>query len=107
MERERQDETMGKWYKIIIPFGIKYDEKWLLDLIQRQCSVPFTPIEFHYERMQAQFFVEDASVAFALKGVNGKIWDEANERISIFIYPSCTPPSLQKELKSEKVEQTK
>ena len=28
-------------------------------------------------------------------------------QISIFIYPSCTPPSLQKELKSEKVEQTK
>ncbi|XP_040484682.1 nuclear RNA export factor 3 [Ursus maritimus] len=107
VEQERQDETMGKWYKIIIPFGIKYDEKWLLDLIQGQCSVPFTPIEFHYERMQAQFFVEDASVAFALKGVNGKIWDEANERISIFIYPSGTPHSVQKELKSEKVEQTK
>lgn len=33
--------------------------------------------------MQAQFFVEDASVAFALKNVNGKIWDEANERVSV------------------------
>ncbi|XP_035581261.1 nuclear RNA export factor 3 isoform X1 [Zalophus californianus] len=107
MERERQDETVGKWFKIIIPFGIKYDEKWLLDLIQGQCSVPFTPVEFHYERMQAQFFVENANVAFALKSVNGKIWDEANERISIFIYPSDAPHSVHKELKSEKVEQTK
>ncbi|XP_045850606.1 nuclear RNA export factor 3 [Meles meles] len=107
MEQEKQDETTGKWFKIIIPFGIKYDEKWLLDLIQGQCSVPFTPVEFHYERMQAQFFVENASVAFALKNVNGKIWDEANERISIFIYPSDTPHSVQKELKSVKVEQTK
>ncbi|XP_030879150.1 nuclear RNA export factor 3-like [Leptonychotes weddellii] len=107
MQQERQDETVGKWFKIIIPFGIKYDEKWLLDLIQGQCRVPFTPVEFHYERMQAQFFVENASVAFALKSVNGKIWDEANERISIFIYPSDAPHSVHKELKSEKVEQTK
>lgn len=33
--------------------------------------------------MQAQFFVEDASVAFALKSVNGKIWDETNERVRV------------------------
>lgn len=33
--------------------------------------------------MQAQFFVENANVAFALKSVNGKIWDEANERVCV------------------------
>ncbi|CAD7682464.1 unnamed protein product [Nyctereutes procyonoides] len=107
MEGERQDETSGSWFKIIIPFGIKYEETWLLNLIQGQCSVPFTPVEFHYEKMQAQFFVEHASIAFALKSVNGKIWDENNERVSVFVYPSDAPHSVQKELMSEKVEQTK
>ncbi|KAF6390561.1 nuclear RNA export factor 3 [Rhinolophus ferrumequinum] len=104
---EKQDETSGSWFKVIIPFGIRYDEKWLLNLIQKQCSVPFTPVEFHYEKMQAQFFVEDASIAFALKTVNGKIWDEDNEKISVIINRSDAPHSVQKELKSEKAEMIK
>eukprot|EP00070_Physeter_catodon_P015415 XP_023973189.1 nuclear RNA export factor 3-like [Physeter catodon] len=107
MERNRQDETLGSWFKIRIPFGIKYDEKWLLNLIQKQCSVPFTPVEFHYEKMQAQFFIENANIAFALKNVNGVIYNEANERISIFVEPCDAPHSVLKELKSEKVEQIK
>ncbi|XP_040122446.1 nuclear RNA export factor 3-like [Oryx dammah] len=107
MERGRQNETMGNWFKIIIPFGIKYDEKWLLNLIQKQCSVTFIPVEFHYEKMQAQFFVENANIACALKNVNGKIFDEDNEKISIFVEPCDAPKSVQKALKSEKVEQMK
>ncbi|KAB0341726.1 hypothetical protein FD754_018652 [Muntiacus muntjak] len=107
MERNRQDETLGSWFKIIIPFGVKYDEKWLLNLIQKQCSVPFIPVEFHYEKMQAQFFVENASIACALKNVNGKIFNEDNEKIFIFVEPCDAPPSVQKALKSEKVEQKK
>ncbi|XP_039081757.1 nuclear RNA export factor 3-like, partial [Hyaena hyaena] len=90
-----------------IPFGIRYDEKWLLNLIQKQCSISFTPVEFHYEKMQAQFFVENADIAFALKSVNGTIWDENNEMISVFVHPSDAPQSVQKELKPEKVDQIK
>ncbi|KAM9180315.1 nuclear RNA export factor 3-like [Dugong dugon] len=85
------------------PFGIKYDEKWLLNLIQSQRSVPFNPIEFHYEKMQVQFFGENASVSFALKKVSGKIWDEENESLSLFVSPSAVPHSEQKKLKSTKV----
>nr|XP_023489225.1 nuclear RNA export factor 3-like [Equus caballus] len=110
-EREReekgQDGTPGTWFKITVPFGIKYDEKWLLNLIQKKCSVPFTLVKFHYEKMQAQFFVDNANIAFALKNINGKIWDKNNERISIFVSPSDAPCSVQKELKSEKVKQIK
>nr|XP_020733602.1 nuclear RNA export factor 3-like [Odocoileus virginianus texanus] len=76
MERNRQEQTFGSWFKIIIPFGIKYDEKWLLNLILKQCSVPFIPVKFHYEKIQAQFFVEKVSIACALKNVNGKIFSE-------------------------------
>nr|XP_023396941.1 nuclear RNA export factor 3-like [Loxodonta africana] len=103
MEGNRQDGSSRSWFKVTIPFGIKYDEKWLLDLIQSQCSVPFNPIEFHYENMQAQFFVENASIAFELKKVSGKIWDEENESISIFVSPCAVPHSVQKDLKLETV----
>ncbi|EPY74340.1 hypothetical protein CB1_002106002 [Camelus ferus] len=90
-----------------IPFGIKYEEKWLLNLIQKHCSVPFTPVEFHYKKMQAQFFVENANIAFALKNVSGKICTDNNERISVFVDPCDAPYSMRKELQSEKVEQIK
>ncbi|XP_070641143.1 nuclear RNA export factor 3-like [Bos indicus] len=107
MGRNRQDETLGSWFKIIIPFGIKYDEKWLMNLIQKQSSVPFTAFEFHYEKMQAQFFVENADIACALKNVNGKIFNEVNEKIFILVEPCESPQSVQKALTSEKVEQIK
>ncbi|KAJ1057553.1 hypothetical protein K5549_003026 [Capra hircus] len=90
-----------------IPFGIKYDEKWLMNLIQKKCSVPFTAVEFHYEKMQAQFFVEKANVACALKNVNGQIFNEDNEKISIFVEPCDAPQSVQKALTAEKLEQIK
>ncbi|XDB66342.1 hypothetical protein ABFV05_019958 [Capra hircus] len=107
MKINRQDETLGSWFKIIIPFGIKYDEKWLMNLIQKKCSVPFTAVEFHYEKMQAQFFVEKANVACALKNVNGQIFNEDNEKISIFVEPCDAPQSVQKALTAEKLEQIK
>lgn len=37
--------------------------------------------QFHYENTRAQFFVEDASTASALKAVNYKIQDRENRRV--------------------------
>uniref|UniRef100_A0A452SN16 Nuclear RNA export factor 1 n=1 Tax=Ursus americanus TaxID=9643 RepID=A0A452SN16_URSAM len=102
-----QDGTSRNWFKITIPYGRKYDKSWLLSVIQSKCNVPFTPIEFHYENTRAQFFVEDASTASALKAVNYKILDQENRRISIIINSSAPPHSVQNELKPEQVEQLK
>ncbi|XP_053418212.1 nuclear RNA export factor 1 isoform X2 [Nycticebus coucang] len=102
-----QDGPSKNWFKITIPYGRKYDKAWLLSMIQSKCSVPFTPIEFHYENTRAQFFVEDASTASALKAVNYKILDRENRRISIIINPSTPPPTVLNELKPEQIEQLK
>lgn len=40
-------------------------------------------LQFHYENTRAQFFVEDASTASALKAVNYKILDQENRRVCI------------------------
>lgn len=102
-----QDGTTKNWFKITIPYGKKYDKMWLLSMIQSKCSVPFNPIEFHYENTRAQFFVEDATTASALKAVNYKIQDRENRRISIIINSSAPPYIVQNELKPEQVEQLK
>lgn len=102
-----QDGSSKNWFKITIPCGKKYDKAWLLNMIQSKCSVPFTPIEFHYESTRAQFFVEDSSTASALKAINYKIVGQDNRRIPIIINPSAPPYVVQNELKPEQVEQLK
>ncbi|XP_038620166.1 nuclear RNA export factor 1 [Tachyglossus aculeatus] len=102
-----QDGSSKNWFKITIPYGKKYDKSWLLNALQNKCSVPFNPVEFYYENNRAQFFVEDASTAAALKAVNHKIADRDNYRISVIINPSAPPQSVQNELKPEQVEQLK
>ncbi|KAL6090286.1 hypothetical protein STEG23_029474 [Scotinomys teguina] len=105
MQEDKQDDTSKNWFKVTIPFGIKYDKNWLLNLIQNKCSIPFTPVEFHYEKTQAEFFVDNSGIAFELKSISDKIWDELNNKISIFISP-CDEPRSVTELKSKKMDQT-
>lgn len=103
MERDMQDDTSKKWFKVIIPSGRKYDKQWLLNWIQSQCSIPFTPVEFHYEKMHAQFFVDNLDIAIELKNISDKILDESNNKITIFI-STCDELQLVTEMKSEKMD---
>ncbi|XP_012500856.1 PREDICTED: nuclear RNA export factor 5-like [Propithecus coquereli] len=107
MEKNMQDGALGCWFKITIPYGIKYDRTWLLNSIQSHCSVPFTAIDFHYFKNRAQFFVQDAGTASALKDVKHKIFNEENQMVSIFVSPSAVPYSVQNKLKPEQMEQLK
>ncbi|XP_031232271.1 nuclear RNA export factor 3 [Mastomys coucha] len=106
IERDKQDDTSENWFKVTIPFGIQYDKKWLLNLFQSQCHIPFTPVQFHYEKMQAHFFVNNPNVAFMLKAISDKIRDETDNKISVFISPCDEPPSVT-ELKLEKMDHKK
>ncbi|XP_075855480.1 nuclear RNA export factor 2-like [Microcebus murinus] len=99
--------TMESWFKVTIPYGIKYERTWLLNSIQSHCSVPFTPVDFHYFKNRAQFFVQDAGAASALKDVSHKVCDEQNRKISIFVGPSVVPYSVQNKLKPKQMEQLK
>ncbi|XP_037368871.2 nuclear RNA export factor 2-like [Talpa occidentalis] len=107
MEAKTQDKCLQDWFKIIIPNGIKYDKTWLMDSLRTHCRVPFTPVDFHYMKYGARFYVQDASVAAALEDANGEICDKENKKISIFVSPSPEPLCLQNKLKPEETEQLK
>uniref|UniRef100_A0A452SZR8 Uncharacterized protein n=1 Tax=Ursus maritimus TaxID=29073 RepID=A0A452SZR8_URSMA len=107
MGENTQDGTPGSWFKITIPCGRKYDKTWLMSSIQSLCSVPFTPVDFHYVKNQARFFVRDVDTASALKDVSYKICDEENRKISIFVNPSTVPYSVRYKLEPEQMEQLK
>uniref|UniRef100_A0A8C5WNV7 Nuclear RNA export factor 1 n=1 Tax=Laticauda laticaudata TaxID=8630 RepID=A0A8C5WNV7_LATLA len=61
------------WFRITIPYGRKYERSWLMNAIRETCSVPFNPVEFHCVNNRVVFFVEDTSVANALKQTSRKI----------------------------------
>ncbi|XP_070114794.1 nuclear RNA export factor 2-like [Equus caballus] len=111
LEREvgdnTKDGTPGSWFKITIPYGRKYDKTWLMNSIQSHCSVPFTPVDFHYVKDWARFFVQDAGPASALRDVSYKICGEENQKISIIADPSAEPYSVQNKLEPEEMEQLK
>uniref|UniRef100_A0A2R9CHY7 Uncharacterized protein n=1 Tax=Pan paniscus TaxID=9597 RepID=A0A2R9CHY7_PANPA len=107
MRRNTQDENMRKWFKVTIPYGIKYDKAWLMNSIQSNCSVPFTPVDFHYIRNRACFFVQVASAASALKDVSYKIYDDENQKICIFVNHFTAPYSVKNKLKPGQMEMLK
>ncbi|KAM5197114.1 nuclear RNA export factor 2-like [Hipposideros larvatus] len=102
-----QDGTVESWFKIKIPYGRKYDKTWLMNSIQSRCSVPFTPVDFHYVRSWAYFFVQDASTAIALKDISYKICNEENQKIPIFVNTSNAPYSVRNKLGPKEMEQLK
>ncbi|XP_059766423.1 nuclear RNA export factor 2-like [Balaenoptera ricei] len=109
MRENTQDGTPGSWFRVTIPCGIQYDKTWLMNSIQSHCSVPFTPVDFHFVKNGARFFVQEASTASALMDVSYKICDEESRKVCIpvFVSPSAAPYSVQYKLKPEEMEQLK
>ncbi|KAK7800427.1 hypothetical protein U0070_015803 [Myodes glareolus] len=99
--------TLGSWFKVSISNGRNYDRTWLINSMQDLCSVPFIPVDFHYDKRRARFFVQDARTAYALRDIHNKICDEKNQKISIFVSPSVVPYSVQNKFTSEEMEQLK
>ncbi|XP_012679838.2 nuclear RNA export factor 1-like isoform X2 [Clupea harengus] len=92
------------WFKIIIPYGKKYDKKWLLSALQNLCPVPFTPVKFSTEGHRAQFYIEDSSTANALQKISRKITDMEGYKVIVISNP-CAPPLT--DLKPEEMDSLK
>uniref|UniRef100_A0A2K6SKR8 Uncharacterized protein n=1 Tax=Saimiri boliviensis boliviensis TaxID=39432 RepID=A0A2K6SKR8_SAIBB len=107
VEKNTQNGDPGTWFKVTIPYGIKYDKTWILNSIQSHCNVSFTPVNFHYDKNQAHFFVQNVHAACALKKVNCKIHDEENQKVFVFVNLSTDPQSMQKKMKRKAMTQLK
>ncbi|XP_055981649.1 nuclear RNA export factor 2-like [Sorex fumeus] len=111
--KHRESEMMGKkqdkrpetWFKITILNGRKYEKKWLLDSIQNHCRLPFNPVDFHYVKKWARFFVQNSRIAHALKDVSSKIYDQENQKISIVISKSPEPYSVLNKLQPKEMKE--
>ncbi|XP_036031363.1 nuclear RNA export factor 2-like [Onychomys torridus] len=105
--RRTEDGTLGSWFKVTILCSRKSDKTQLMKSVHHLCSVPFTAVDFHCDKHRIQFFVQDASVAHALKDVSYKMCDEDGQKIPIFVNPSDVPYSVQNRFTGEQMEQLK
>ncbi|XP_060039170.1 nuclear RNA export factor 2-like isoform X2 [Erinaceus europaeus] len=105
MEENTQNGALGDWFKISIPFGRMFDKQWLLSSLQRRTSIPFTPVDFHYVKNRAQFFVQGVHTASALKTASHRLYDEKKQKISIYAAPSEVPYSVRNKLEEEEMKQ--
>lgn len=104
---DAENGTLERWFKVTIPNGRKYEKTWLINSMQDLCNVPFIPVDFHYDKHRARFFVQDPTAAYALKDISHKICDETNQKIPIFVSPSVVPYSVRNKFTSEQMDQLK
>uniref|UniRef100_A0A8C5E130 Nuclear RNA export factor 1 n=1 Tax=Gouania willdenowi TaxID=441366 RepID=A0A8C5E130_GOUWI len=95
------------WFKITIPHGKKYDKKWLVPALQNICSVPYTPIHYHFDHNRVHFYVDDSTTASALHKCSHKITDSDGYKVEVHVNPSNPPNFLLSDLKPEQLEHLK
>lgn len=81
----------SKWFKITVPGGRKHEQNWLISKLKNQVSIPFECVEFHCYGDSACFFVDDKSVADALKSKSHKITVRDGSKLVIHVRPSDPP----------------
>ncbi|XP_038071573.1 nuclear RNA export factor 1-like [Patiria miniata] len=81
------------WMKITIPYGKRVEKEWLLRSLQNICTVPFIPLEFHYEGDLAVFCVDDIATGNALRNVSNRITAKTGHKIIVKTRP-CHPMTL-------------
>uniref|UniRef100_A0A8C1SF72 Zgc:153681 n=1 Tax=Cyprinus carpio TaxID=7962 RepID=A0A8C1SF72_CYPCA len=92
-------ERGGKiWFKITIPYGKKYDKKWLLTS-QNICPIAFIPL--HEKGHKVYFCLEDAAAASALCKLTRRVTERKGNRVVVFMNCCSSPPFLQSELKPQ------
>ncbi|XP_052591807.1 nuclear RNA export factor 2-like isoform X1 [Peromyscus californicus insignis] len=104
---DAENGTLSSWFKVTIPNGRKYEKTWLINSMQDLCNVPFIPVDFHYDKHRARFFVQDPTAAYALKDISHKICDETSQKIPIFVSPSVVPYSVRNKFTSEQMDRLK
>uniref|UniRef100_A0A8D3BQV1 Nuclear RNA export factor 1a n=1 Tax=Scophthalmus maximus TaxID=52904 RepID=A0A8D3BQV1_SCOMX len=98
-------KNQSGWSKI--PHGRKYDKKWLMTALEKICSVPFTPVQFHVDHDRAHFYVYDTSAAIALRKCSHKITDTDGYKVEVHVNPHAPPSFLLADLKPEHLEHLK
>ncbi|XP_036408917.1 nuclear RNA export factor 1-like [Megalops cyprinoides] len=106
-KQKYQKRRRRSWFKITIPHGKKYDKKWLLNALQDECSLSFTPVKYHTQGYSVHFFIDDAAIASALSKASRKITGPKGYKLTVRMKPCSAPSFIHTELTPEELERLK
>ncbi|XP_076279140.1 nuclear RNA export factor 1 [Lasioglossum baleicum] len=79
-------------YKIVIPYGHKYDKEYILNnLLSYMAPETFVPIMYKIGRNEANFFVDDDKEAMALSNCHQKITTTDGFKLQVKIFQLLLP----------------
>ncbi|XP_012277469.1 nuclear RNA export factor 1-like [Orussus abietinus] len=91
----------SNWYKVIIPYGRKFDKMFLLNnLLSHMAPESFTPVMYKVIGSDAVFYVDDAKAAIRLANCDRKITVPDGFKILVRVkpgFPQCIIDTTLKE----------
>ncbi|KAK6181635.1 hypothetical protein SNE40_009456 [Patella caerulea] len=88
----RQGGEHSTWWKVTIPHGKKCEKDFLIKTIQSLISCgSFTPVQFHYENKNAVFYLDDDSVAKAVRATTNKATLPNGFKMIVVVSPTSRP----------------
>lgn len=100
--RNREDAD-SQWFKISIPHGFKHEKHTILELIQNETLLTFTPYNFHTEGNNAVFYVLGVDTSDALRAISRKLSFPTGHKMNILVSRSSIPPTILNDDLTEKI----
>lgn len=90
----------ANWYKVIIPFGAKYDKDFIISNLASNMQTQFIPIMYKPVQNDAVFFIDDQKIAHKLQHCDRKITTADGFKIGVRVrpgFPQCEVDDALKE----------
>ncbi|XP_015124385.1 nuclear RNA export factor 1 [Diachasma alloeum] len=102
MNRDKQGPIGdANWYKVIIPFGNKYDKDYLINSLASHMETPFIPIMYKAFDKDIVFFIDDQKIANKLLQCDRRITDLDGFKITVRVRPGFPQIEVDDALKEK------
>ncbi|XP_011300743.1 nuclear RNA export factor 1-like [Fopius arisanus] len=91
----------ANWYKIIIPYGAKYDKEYLINTLSTHMETTFIPIMYKTSDKDVTFFVDEQKIANKLLQCDRKITTFDGFKIIVKVRPAFPQIDIDDALKQK------
>ncbi|KAJ1524429.1 hypothetical protein ONE63_010927 [Megalurothrips usitatus] len=87
---QRLMNSSSYWYRIIIPHGARYEQKWIIDCLNASIAPDtFTPIAFQTLGKDALFYLDDHQISSKLLNLNRRLDTEDGYKLGVLVRPQA------------------
>ncbi|XP_063981065.1 nuclear RNA export factor 1-like [Diachasmimorpha longicaudata] len=91
----------ANWYKVVIPFGSKYEKDYLINTLASHMETPFIPIMYKAFDKDIVFFIDDQKIANKLLQCDRRITGPDGFKIAVRVRPGFPQVDIDDSLKEK------